>query len=75
MGGLYFGIFTDTESAAVGAMGAFAFSPPVAASLNRVSFFEVMVETTSTTALVYGLIIGAQIFSILRQCQRLDPSR
>ena len=26
MGGLYFGIFTDTESAAVGAIGAFLFA-------------------------------------------------
>ncbi len=62
MGGLYFGVFTDIESAAVGAMGAFCFAV-WRGRLNRGAFFEVMVETTTTTALVYGLIIGAQAFS------------
>ena len=62
MGGLYFGIFTDTESAAVGAIGAFLCAV-LRGKLNRGSFFEVMVETTATTAMVYGLIIGAQVFS------------
>ena len=73
MGGLYFGIFTDIESAAVGAMGAFAFVV-WRGRLNRVSFFDVMVETTSTTALVYGLIIGAQIFSFFVSVSALTES-
>jgi C4-dicarboxylate transporter, DctM subunit len=62
MGGLYLGFFTDTESAAVGAIGAFVCAL-LRGKLNRGTFFEVMAETTSTTAMVYGLIIGAQIFS------------
>ena len=62
MGGLYFGFFTDIESAAVGAIGAFLCAL-FRGKLNRGTFFEVMVETTATTAMVYGLIIGAQIFS------------
>ena len=63
MGGIFFGLFTDTQSAAVGAIGAF-----VAAvwrrKITRSTFLEVMTETTATTAMVYGLIMGAQIFSM-----------
>jgi tripartite ATP-independent transporter DctM subunit len=73
MGGLYFGVFTDIESAAVGAISAFAIAV-VRGRLNRGSFFEVMVETTTTTALVYGLIIGAQIFSFFVGVSALTES-
>jgi tripartite ATP-independent transporter DctM subunit len=73
MGGLYFGVFTDIESAAVGAIGAFLFAV-WRGRLNRGSFFEVMVETTTTTALVYGLIIGAQIFSFFVSVSALTES-
>jgi tripartite ATP-independent transporter DctM subunit len=62
MGGLYFGIFTDTESAAVGAVGAFLFAA-WRGKLGRGAFWSVMSETTATTAMIYGLIFGAQIFS------------
>jgi C4-dicarboxylate transporter, DctM subunit len=73
MGGLYFGVFTDIESAAVGAIGAFGFAV-WRGRLNRGSFFEVMVETTTTTALVYGLIIGAQVFSFFVSVSALTES-
>src|SRR5262249_52608152 len=51
MGGLYLGFFTDTESAAVGAIGAFL-AAVMRGKLNRGAFFEVMAETTATTAMV-----------------------
>ncbi len=73
MGGLYFGFFTDTESAAVGAIGAFLYAVG-RGKLNRGSFFEVMGETTSTTAMIYGLIIGAQIFSFFIAASALTES-
>jgi tripartite ATP-independent transporter DctM subunit len=62
MGGLYLGIFTDTESAAVGAFGAFL------AALHRGklkggAFWRVMAEVTAVTAMIYALIFGAQTFS------------
>jgi C4-dicarboxylate transporter DctM subunit len=63
MGGLYFGVFNDIQSAAVGAIGAFA----VAAwrgKLNRKALLDVMVETTATTAMIYALMMGAMIFSL-----------
>jgi tripartite ATP-independent transporter DctM subunit len=62
MGGLYLGVFTDTESAAVGAVGAFIFAA-WRGKLGRGAFWAVMAETTATTAMVYGLIFGAQMFS------------
>ena len=75
MGGLYFGIFTDTESAAVGAIGAFL-SRGLARQVQPRRLLEVMVETTATTAMVYGLIIGAQIFSFFVGVSTLtNPSR
>jgi len=63
IGGLYLGVFTDTESAAVGAFCAFAFAV-ARGKLNRAALVGVMVETTATTAMIYGLIFGAQIISI-----------
>jgi len=73
MGGLYFGIFTDTESAAVGAIGAFLCAV-YRKKLNRGAFLEVMTETTATTAMVYGLIIGAQIFAFFVLVSALTES-
>jgi tripartite ATP-independent transporter DctM subunit len=73
MGGLYLGFFTDTESAAVGAIGAFLCAV-LRGKVNRASFLEVMVETTATTAMVYGLIIGAQIFSFFVGVSALTES-
>lgn len=73
MGGLYFGIFTDTESAAVGAIGAFVIAI-YRGKINRGSYLEVMVETTATTAMVYAMIIGAQAFSFFVLVSSLTES-
>ncbi|MCA0871511.1 TRAP transporter large permease [Seohaeicola saemankumensis] len=62
IGGLYGGVFTATESAAVGAVGAFVMAL-ARGRLSRDRFLSVMSETTATTALIYGLIFGALIFS------------
>ena len=62
IGGLYGGFFTATESAAVGAVGAFLLAL-FRGKLNRARLLEVLSETTATTALIYGLIFGALIFS------------
>jgi C4-dicarboxylate transporter DctM subunit len=62
IGGIYSGVSTVTESAAVGAVGAFLIAA-ARGKLNRARFLAVMSETTATTALIYGLIFGALIFS------------
>ncbi|HZD19995.1 MAG TPA: TRAP transporter large permease, partial [Burkholderiales bacterium] len=62
LGGIYGGIFTETEAAAVGAAGAFVFAL-VRGRMNRASFARVMGETTATTALLYLIIFGVLLFS------------
>ncbi len=62
LGGIYGGIFTETEAAAVGAAGAFAFAI-ARGRMNRESFARVMGETTATTALLYLIIFGVLTFS------------
>lgn len=62
MGGLYMGVFTATESAAVGAVGAFLVAL-ARGKLKRDAFWGVMAETTQTTAMIYVLIFGALMFS------------
>ncbi|HET7198742.1 MAG TPA: TRAP transporter large permease, partial [Burkholderiales bacterium] len=62
LGGIYGGIFTETEAAAVGAAGAFVFAL-VRKRMNRESFARVMGETTATTALLYLIIFGVLMFS------------
>jgi tripartite ATP-independent transporter DctM subunit len=62
MGGLYLGIFTDTESAAIGAVGAFL-AALARGKLKGVAFWQVMAEVTAVTAMIYGLIFGAQTLS------------
>ena len=58
MGGLYSGVFTANESAAVGALGAFGFAL-ARGKLRGAAFWRVMAETTATTAMIYSLIFGA----------------
>jgi len=62
MGGLYLGVFTDTESAAVGAFGAFVVAL-LRGKLKGDAFWRVMAEVTAVTAMIYALIFGAQTLS------------
>ena len=62
IGGLYGGVFTATESAAVGAVGAFLLAL-ARRRLNRTSLLAVFSEITASTAMIYGLIFGALAFS------------
>jgi len=62
IGGLYGGLFTATESAAVGAVGAFVLTL-ARGKLNRETILRVFAETTATTAMIYALIFGALMFS------------
>jgi tripartite ATP-independent transporter DctM subunit len=62
IGGLYGGIFTATEAAAVGAGSAFLFAL-FRGKLSDGAFWRVIGETTATTAMIYMLIFGAVTFS------------
>jgi C4-dicarboxylate transporter DctM subunit len=61
-GGIYSGVFTVNEAAAVGAAVAIAFTA-LRGKLSRSIFFSNLKETAASTALIYLIIIGASIFS------------
>jgi tripartite ATP-independent transporter DctM subunit len=62
MGGIYFGVFTPTEAAGVGAFGAFAFTL-LKGRLSRSGFVQSLLDTGKTTAMIFLIIIGANVFS------------
>ncbi len=62
IGGLYIGIFTPTEAAAVGAGGGVFFAL-VKGTLTFTTLFDVLVETVKMTAMIFIILIGASLFS------------
>lgn len=62
MGGIYLGVFTPTEAAGIGAGGAFVIAL-ARRSLTLGSLFHAMTDTGRTTAMLFGVLIGALIFS------------
>jgi len=73
IGGLYAGVFTATESAAVGAIGAFLMAL-WRGKLSRDRILEVMGETTAITAMIYLLIFGALTFSFFVGASQLPET-
>ena len=62
MGGIYMGVFTPTEAAGIGAAGAFVIAL-ARRKLTLVSTYEVLSDTARTSTMLFGVIIGALIFS------------
>jgi tripartite ATP-independent transporter DctM subunit len=62
MGGIYGGVFSPTEAAGIGAFGAFVFAL-VRRALTWRSFVEVMLESATTTAMLFMVLIGALLFA------------
>ena len=58
IGGIYFGIFTPTEAAGVGAFGAL-FIAFFRKRLNREMMKETLLETGQTSATIFTILIGA----------------
>ncbi len=73
LGGIYLGVFTATEAAAVGAFESFLCAL-FRGKLKGKVFWHVMAGTTATTAMIYGLIFGAQIFSFFVGVSALTES-
>jgi tripartite ATP-independent transporter DctM subunit len=71
LGGIYIGVFTTTESAAVGAVMAFLLAV-WRGKLRGEGFFSVMAETTAVTAMVYSLIFGALVFAFFCEASQLS---
>ncbi|MDJ1006994.1 MAG: TRAP transporter large permease [Paracoccaceae bacterium] len=62
IGGIYAGIFTVTEAAAVGAFLTFAHSLWTR-RLTIAKFFAALLDTIKTTAMVFFILIGAHFFA------------
>lgn len=61
IGGMAAGVFTATESAAIGAVLAFLFAF-MRRRLRRASLRQALTSTASTSAMIYVLIVGASLF-------------
>jgi tripartite ATP-independent transporter DctM subunit len=62
LGGIYFGVFTPTEAAGVGALGALI----IALARRRLRWrllIELLAEAATTTSSIFVVIIGALLFS------------
>ena len=64
LGSILTGIATPTEAAAVGAMGAILLAL-LARSMTMKAALEVARSTTRTTAMVFFILIGASVFSLV----------
>ena len=62
LGGIYGGFFTATEGAGIGAFGAFLFAL-FRRTLTLVVLRDVLIESARTTAMLFTILIAAQIFS------------
>jgi len=62
IGGIYAGVFTVNEAAAVGALLTFAHAL-WRRTLGRAELVSALLETVRTTAMVFLILIGAHIFS------------
>jgi len=70
IGGLYLGVFTATEAAGVGAFAALIFTI-VKKKLTRKNFAKSLLETGNTTAMVFVILIGANILGYFLAVSRL----
>jgi tripartite ATP-independent transporter DctM subunit len=61
LGGIYVGVFTPTESAAVGVLGTFLFGAARGRLLRLSDLVPVFVETIRTTAMIFAIIFSALI--------------
>ncbi len=70
IGGIYMGVFTPTEAAGIGAFGAFLISI-FKRKMSWNKLVECLMESGKTTAMIFLIIIGANIFSTFLGLARL----
>jgi tripartite ATP-independent transporter DctM subunit len=73
LGGMYFGWFTPTEAAAVGAFGAVVLSW-LGGHLTWKVTRDCMVETTTTSAMIFMILIGAGVFNFFLDATGLNDA-
>jgi tripartite ATP-independent transporter DctM subunit len=70
MGGIYSGIFTPTEGAGVGAAATFLVAV-THGGMRMQSFLDALVETASTSAMIFLILLGADVFNAFLGFSRL----
>lgn len=70
MGGLFFGVFTPTEAGGIGAFSSFCFVV-AKKKLNIKSFNASLIETGTTVAFIFLILMGAQLFFYFITATRL----
>jgi C4-dicarboxylate transporter, DctM subunit len=71
MGGIYTGIFTATEAAAVGAFAAFIIAA-IRGHLSRKSLGGAFFRTLRTTGMIFVLVIGATLFGYFLEASNIS---
>ncbi len=62
MGGIYGGVFSPTEAAGIGAVGAFLFAL-FRKTLTVKVVFDILEESVLTSAMLFTILIGALLFA------------
>jgi tripartite ATP-independent transporter DctM subunit len=62
LGGIYFGVFTPTEAAGIGAAGAFLFVL-LRRRLSLTGLIDILAESARTSAMMIALLFGATLFN------------
>jgi C4-dicarboxylate transporter, DctM subunit len=62
IGGLYIGVFSPTEAASIGAIGAFALGI-LNRGFDRAALAGALLDTVKTTAMIFTILIGAILFN------------
>jgi len=73
IGGIYAGWFSPTEAAGVGAFGALIITA-MKKRLTGKSFYSALNETVLTTAMVFTILIGANIFGYFMTVSRIPDA-
>jgi tripartite ATP-independent transporter DctM subunit len=63
IGGLYAGVFTPTEAGAIGALATFIMAIIRQRSIRSIGIPKVVSDTVQTTAMIFGIIVTALVFS------------
>jgi C4-dicarboxylate transporter, DctM subunit len=70
MGGIYSGIFTPTEGAGVGAVATFLLAVTYG-GMRLQGFLDALVETGATSAMIFLILLGADVFNAFLGFSRL----
>ena len=62
IGGIYLGVFSPTEAAGIGAMGALALAA-LARRMTPMIFLNCLLDTVKTSAMIFTILIGAIMFN------------